>query len=250
VDVLAAIAEERRQVADLVESLTPEQLDTPSLCGAWTVRQVAGHLLSAIAKPVTPLLPLMVRSGFRLHRANARLAVLMAERPPAEMARGLRDNAENPFRPPIVGYPGQLTDLQVHGQDMRRPLGLPHELRPERLRVSLEFLTGGRALGFTPRRRLVGLRFEATDLFETADGPVAAQLRAQAADGPVADRPRAQAADGPAADQPRAQVAWSRGAGPVVAGTAEALMLAMTGRGVVLDELTGPGVAVLRGRLG
>jgi uncharacterized protein (TIGR03083 family) len=214
VDVLAAIAEERRQVADLVESLTPEQLDTPSLCGAWTVRQVAGHLLSAIAKPVTPLLPLMVRSGFRLHRANARLAVLTAELPAAELARGLRDNAENPFRPPIVGYPGQLTDLQVHGQDMRRPLGLPHELRPERLRVSLEFLTGGRALGFTPRRRLAGLRFEATDLFETADAT------------------------------------WSRGTGPVVAGPAEALMLAMTGRGVVLDELTGPGVAVLRGRLG
>ena len=32
------------------------------------------------------------------------------------------------------------------------------------LRVSLDFLTGGRAVGFTPRRRSAGLRFEATDL--------------------------------------------------------------------------------------
>jgi uncharacterized protein (TIGR03083 family) len=207
VDIQPAIADERRRVADLVDSLTPAQLDTPSLCGDWTVRQVAGHLLAAVSKPPTPLLPLIARSGFSIHKANSRLAALVAEQPAAELAEGLRDNADNPFRPPIVGYPGQLTDLQVHGQDMRRPLGLPHGLRLERLRVSLDFLVGGRAVGFTPRRRVAGLRFEATDLD------------------------------------------WSTGTGPMVAGPAEALMLAMTGRGVALIELDGPGVPILRNRL-
>jgi hypothetical protein len=48
-----------------------------------------------------------------------------------------------------VDIPAAIADEQVHGQDMRRPLGLPHHLRPERLRVSLDFLTGGRAAGFT-----------------------------------------------------------------------------------------------------
>jgi uncharacterized protein (TIGR03083 family) len=207
VDLLAAIADERRRIADLVASLTHAQLDVPSLCVDWTVKQVAGHLLSAIDSPPVALLPLIMRSGFQLHRANARLAVLTAERPAAELAAGLRAHAGNPFRPPIVGHPGQLTDLQVHGQDMRRPLGLPHGLRPDRLRVSLEFLTGGRAVGFAPRRRLAGLRFEASDLD------------------------------------------WSSGAGPAVTGPAEALMMAMTGRPVVLGELDGPGVPILRNRL-
>jgi len=173
VDIQPAIADERRRVADLVDSLSPEQLATPSLCGDWTVKQVAGHLLAALGKPAAPLLPLIVRSGFNIHRANSRLATLTAERSPADLARGLRDNAENPFRPPIVGRPGQLTDLQVHGQDMRRPLGLPHGLRLERLRVSLDFLVGGRAVGFTPRRRVAGLRFEAADLnWSTGTGPL------------------------------------------------------------------------------
>jgi uncharacterized protein (TIGR03083 family) len=207
VDIRQAIADERRRVAELVASLTPAQLESPSLCGEWTVKQVVGHLLAAIIKSPTPLLPLIVRSGFNIHKANARLAALMAERSAAELAQGLRDNADNPFRPPIVGYPGQLTDLQVHGQDIRRPLGLPHGLRPERLRASLDFLVGGRAIGFAPKRRLAGLRFEAAD------------------------------------------VDWSAGAGPVVGGPAEALMLAMTGRAVALTELAGPGVPVLRGRL-
>ena len=172
-DVRAAIAVERHRIADLIASLDPAQLDTPSLCGDWTVRQVAGHLLAAVAVPSRTALIMLARSGFRLHRANARLAVDVARRPPAELAADLRKHADDPFRPPIVGYPGQLTDLQVHGQDMRRPLGLPHGLQLDALRISLDFLTGGRAPGFTSGRRLAGLRFESTDLdWQYGTGPV------------------------------------------------------------------------------
>jgi uncharacterized protein (TIGR03083 family) len=207
VDLLAAIADERRRIADLVDSLSPAQLAVPSLCGDWTVQEVAGHLAAPVITPSPAVLPVLVRSGFRLHRANARLAAAIARRPAGELAAALRENAEHPFKPPVVGWPGQLTDLQVHGQDMRRPLGLPHGLRLDRLRESLMFLTGGRALGFTTRRRLAGLRFEATDLD------------------------------------------WASGTGPVVAGPAEALLMAVTGRPVALGELDGPGVPVLRDRL-
>jgi uncharacterized protein (TIGR03083 family) len=164
-DINAAIAFERRRIADLVETLTPAQLEVPSLCGAWTVRQVAGHLLAAASpQPARKLLATLATSGFRLHQANARLAVEVARQSPGALAAGLRSSADNRFRAPVVGYPGQLTDLQVHGQDMRRPLGLPSGLDLDRLRISLDFLTGGRAIGFTPRRRLAGLRLEATDL--------------------------------------------------------------------------------------
>jgi uncharacterized protein (TIGR03083 family) len=172
VDVLAAIADERRRTADLIDALSPAQLNVPSLCGDWTVKQVAGHLLAAVEAPPKGLVTLMLRSGFNIHRANSRVAVMMADRPADDLAEGLRQNADNPFKPPIVGYPGQLTDLQVHGQDMRRPLGLPHGLQLERLRVSLDFLVGGHAIGFAPRRRLAGLHFEATDLGWTwGEGP-------------------------------------------------------------------------------
>ena len=41
---------------------------------------------------------------------------------------------------------------------------------------------------------------------------------------------------------------WSRGSGPVVSGPARALMLATTGRTAALDELSGPGVEILRSR--
>jgi uncharacterized protein (TIGR03083 family) len=41
---------------------------------------------------------------------------------------------------------------------------------------------------------------------------------------------------------------WTVGQGPEVAGPGEALLMAMCGRKVVIDELTGDGVAVLRSR--
>lgn len=44
-------------------------------------------------------------------------------------------------------------------------------------------------------------------------------------------------------------VSWSKGAGPEVRGPGEALALAMAGRGVAMDELTGDGVDLLRSRL-
>jgi hypothetical protein len=45
-------------------------------------------------------------------------------------------------------------------------------------------------------------------------------------------------------------VPWSNGDGPEVRGTREAIALAIAGRGVVLEELDGEGVAVLRQRIG
>ncbi len=43
---------------------------------------------------------------------------------------------------------------------------------------------------------------------------------------------------------------WTSGAGATVVGPGEAIMLAVTGRTVALDDLTGDGVTVLRTRLG
>ncbi|MEV0005438.1 maleylpyruvate isomerase N-terminal domain-containing protein [Micromonospora sp. NPDC050980] len=119
VELLPMIATERRRAADLIDSLTPAQLDTPSLCGAWTVRDVAGHPVSPLVQSPWALLPLLVGAGLRPHVANARLA---RRRSPGELAAALRDRAEHRFRLPVVGWHGQLTGLQVHRQDIRRPL--------------------------------------------------------------------------------------------------------------------------------
>jgi hypothetical protein len=58
---------------------------------------------------------------------------------------------------------------------MRRPLGLPHDLRPERQRMSLDFLVSGRAPGFVPKRRPAGVidwrSNRVVDRIVSEDGP-------------------------------------------------------------------------------
>lgn len=44
-------------------------------------------------------------------------------------------------------------------------------------------------------------------------------------------------------------VPWSAGAGPLVEGPLASIILALTGRGAGLDDLTGDGVKILRGRI-
>ncbi len=45
-------------------------------------------------------------------------------------------------------------------------------------------------------------------------------------------------------------VNWSRGAGPEVNGPGEALLMAISGRPIALDELGGPGLETLQSRVG
>jgi uncharacterized protein (TIGR03083 family) len=204
---MAMIADERRRLADLLDTLSPEQLATPSLCGAWTVRDVAGHLVTPFALRARWAVPVLLRGGVHPHRTLDLAAKTVANRPASELAGLLRANADNRFRLPLFGLPGMLTDIQVHGQDIRRPLGVPYDFGVERLRLTLNFLISGRAVLAATKKWRAGLRFEATDLD------------------------------------------WAWGRGPVVRGQAEAVMLALTGRPVVLPELDGDGVRVLRDRL-
>jgi hypothetical protein len=44
-------------------------------------------------------------------------------------------------------------------------------------------------------------------------------------------------------------IEWSTGEGPEVCGPGEAVLLALAGRGVAIDDLRGPGVSVLAARV-
>lgn len=129
VEILAMIADERRQTADLIETLSPEQLRTPSLCAEWTVHDVAAHLYASVATSLASFLWAVLRSGMNPHRANVRVVTAVAARcSAADLAAGLREHAETPFEPPFVGYLGPLTDLLVHGH--RHPPATRDLLRP------------------------------------------------------------------------------------------------------------------------
>ena len=157
------IADERRRLADVLDRLTPEQWDTPSLCEGWAVRDVVAHITMPFRYPAPRFVLELVRSGGRFGAMADRVARRDGARPTADLAAALRDNAEHPWTPPGGGKEGALTHDVVHGLDITRPLGIEREVPPERFRVVLDTLVSPRS------RRHFGTddhtgRFEASDI--------------------------------------------------------------------------------------
>lgn len=177
--VFAAVADERRRIADLLDELDDAQLATPSLCAGWDIKTVAAHLVSVLADGFWTFQWRTVR-----HRSLAagidELARRRAWEPAAEIADTLRRCADRPISPPLFGPLDPLADIVVHSGDIRIPLGLPFAPDPRRAGLALDFLTGPWRIGFVPLGRLRGIRLCATDIDRTW-GRRGAEVRGSAA---------------------------------------------------------------------
>ena len=159
------IADERRTLADLIEGLDERQARTPSLCSEWTVHDVGAHLLMPLVTSTGKLISAMLASAGNFNKANVKLTAAVAQRSNAELAAGLRQNARHPFKPPAQSHGAPLTDLLVHGQDIRRPLGLGYQPKPEAVQAAFGFLSSGKSKGSQPKGVVhVVVRYEPTDV--------------------------------------------------------------------------------------
>lgn len=154
--VFAAVAAERRSIAALIDSLDATQLATPSLCAGWDVKTVAAHLVSDFEDGFWGFLTSGVRHG-GIDRGIDVLARRRAESSAAEIADTLRRRADFRLSPPVTGPRSGLTDVLVHGADMRIPLAISYRPEPEHVAWVLDFLTGRTQFGFFPRGRLRGI---------------------------------------------------------------------------------------------
>jgi uncharacterized protein (TIGR03083 family) len=151
VDYFPTITAERLAVADMLDGLSPQQWETKSLCGAWTVRDVAAHLSVVLTRGAGTFLVAAVRAGGNLHRANRIIVAREAARPTPDIVGDLRANADSRFTPPTFGPEAPLTEILLHGEDMRVPLGIA-DGRPNDGRVRLTFWSRRRGGGGSPRR--------------------------------------------------------------------------------------------------
>jgi uncharacterized protein (TIGR03083 family) len=171
VDLFAEIADERRTLADQLADLTPQRQTTPSLCAAWTVHDVLAHLVMPLEVSVPRVVLAVLLSRGDFDRANRRVTRTLARRSFADLRRTLHAGADARFTPPGSGPQAPLVDVLVHGADVRRPLGLHHDVPAPRARAALEFLSTS-PRGFVPKGALTGLRLVAQDVgFAHGDGP-------------------------------------------------------------------------------
>ncbi|MCT7660414.1 maleylpyruvate isomerase family mycothiol-dependent enzyme [Mycobacterium deserti] len=153
---------EREEFASLLEGLTPQQWDSPTLCDRWRVRDVVAHAIGYDPLTRRQLLGLLAKGLFTSGGANAVGVAAYADTPPSELLSLVRRYAEP--RGLTAGFGGKiaLTDGMIHQQDIRRPLGIPRTIDQERLLVALDFtLWAPRLLGAVRSR---GFRLDAVDV--------------------------------------------------------------------------------------
>lgn len=161
-DLSGLAADERRDLADYLDTLTAEEWERPSLCEGWSVRDVAGHITSYDMLSWPALLALFTRSGFSLSRSNQARLAECRRLPVAELTARLRTYAVPRGVTAMFGSGIALTDGVIHQQDIRRVLGHPRQVPAERLAAALAFLPRARVLPAPGNLR--GIRVVATDL--------------------------------------------------------------------------------------
>jgi uncharacterized protein (TIGR03083 family) len=163
-------AAERADLLALLEQLSAEQWEAATLCPGWRVRDVVAHVYSYDELSRADLARRFVQARFNPIRVNDACLAPYADNTPAELVELARRCVEPRGLP--AGFKGgiALTDGMIHQQDIRRPLGLPRAIPPDRLRATLEFAKTAPVIrGFWHRR---GLRLVAEDVdWSVGSGP-------------------------------------------------------------------------------
>jgi uncharacterized protein (TIGR03083 family) len=154
---------ERITLADDLAALDPGEWDAPSLCSQWQVRHVVAHLIAGATMGTRATVAGLVRNGFNFNRFMARDALARGdELTPSELLFPLRAGASSETTAPMSKPADALLEVVVHGQDIRRPLGIPQHLPGETL-VCVADRLKHYGFPFGTKKRIAGLQLEATD---------------------------------------------------------------------------------------
>lgn len=168
--------EERADFAAFLAALSPQQWQAPTLCASWRVRDVVAHVISYDELDARDLLAHVIQGRFRPGRVNAATLARYDRHHPEQLLALLTDHLQPRGLPAALGGRVALVEGLIHHQDIRRPLGLPRTVPPERLLPALWTALIAPAVGGFWRIR--GVRLAATDLgFAFGTGP---EVRGQA----------------------------------------------------------------------
>ncbi|ROS42175.1 maleylpyruvate isomerase family mycothiol-dependent enzyme [Amycolatopsis thermoflava] len=162
---------ERAALADDLADLTDGQWATPSLCAGLSVREVLAHLTASASLTPMRWLAGVIRCRFDFDKQVAvRLAEHLGDAPADTLARFRRVVGSTTKPPlPVIALLGEAV---VHGEDIRRPLGLRRD-HPEPVLTRLAEYYAGSDLVVVAKSRVSGLRLAATDgPFATGSGPL------------------------------------------------------------------------------
>jgi uncharacterized protein (TIGR03083 family) len=169
--VWPTIHAERKALADDLADLTPEQWSTPTLCSEWNVHEVLAHQLSAAKMTPPKFFVNFAGAGFKFNKFAAKQVSIESAGGPAATLDAFRAAQGRETAPPGP-KDTWLGEAFVHGEDIRRPLGITRDYPLPEVSRALAFYTRSNAI-IGGKTRVAGLTLKATDLdFTIGSGPM------------------------------------------------------------------------------
>ena len=161
---------ERRALADDVAGLSDEQWQTQSLCTEWTVHDVLAHQLSAAHMTPPKFFAKFAAAGFNFDKFAAKEVARQGAGGPAATLAAFRAAFDRTSAPPGPKTTW-LGEAIVHGEDIRRPLGITRAYPMDAVTRTIAFYADSNAI-IGGKRRVTGLTLTATDTdFSIGTGP-------------------------------------------------------------------------------
>ncbi len=161
--VREAIAAERRELAELLNALPAQSWDAQSLCAGWRVREVVAHMTMPFRYSTPRFVIEVMKAGGRFNLMADRCARRDAQLQTDELVAALRDNADNPWRPPGGGFEGAFTHDVIHGLDITVALDAGRTVPEDRLRVILDVVATPKSVRYFGVD-LTGIELRADDI--------------------------------------------------------------------------------------
>lgn len=149
-------------IRDLVD-LPPEAWTTMSLCEGWTIHDVLAHLVHDAKTTKLSFVIDLIRARFNFDAANQHGMERERQTTAADTLVAFEEVAHRTTSAPAP-LASRLVEIIVHGEDIRRPLGLYHTYPMSAVLQALEYQLKTSASTGGSKERAEGLQLVATDV--------------------------------------------------------------------------------------
>ena len=169
--IWALVHTERKQLAQDLADISSDEWHTESLCAGWSVHDVLAHLLDTAMTTRRSFVWTMIKARGDFHKANAIGIDRYQHHDPNETLAAFEQALTATNTPPAAPAT-RLVEAYVHGEDIRRPLGIRGNYPQVGLHHALEYQLRTRVSFEGGRERAAGLQLRDSESDVTwGEGP-------------------------------------------------------------------------------
>ncbi|WP_264795872.1 maleylpyruvate isomerase family mycothiol-dependent enzyme [Arthrobacter mangrovi] len=160
--IWTVVHDERTALVRDLEALPADKWATPSLCPGWDVHDVLAHLVDDAKTTRLGFVRRFIAAGFDFDRCNAQGVARERAKDPFGTLDAFRAAVRRTTSAPAPPAT-RLVEVFVHGEDIRRPLGLARSYPASHVASALAYQAATSMKLGGGKERTEGLRLEATD---------------------------------------------------------------------------------------